>query len=216
MPAGGGVPVNDPAYRRGIAYAIAKLSLPNVSIYLDAGHSQWLGWPRNLPKSVAIYKQVLAAAGGIDKIRGFAVNVSNYNPIKDPLTTRTTPDEPSPDERAYVAELTTALEKAGITGKRFLIDTSRNGRPNIRTSDGNWCNIKGAGVGERPRAAPEPLVDAYVWIKPPGDSDGIADRSAARFDENCVSDDAAPGAPEAGQLFEPYLLDLVRNANPPL
>ncbi len=208
--------VADRIYRRGIAYAISKLSLPNVSIYLDAGHSQWLGWPRNLPKSVAIYKQVLAAAGGADRIRGFAVNVSNYNPIKDPLTSRTTPDEPSPDERAYVAELGAALEKAGITGKRFLIDTSRNGRANIRSYAGNWCNIKGAGLGERPRATPEPLVDAYVWIKPPGDSDGTADKSAARFDPNCVSDDATPGAPEAGRLFESYLLDLVRNAAPPL
>jgi cellulose 1,4-beta-cellobiosidase len=208
--------VADRVYRRGIAYAISKLSLPNVHIYLDAGHSQWLGWPRNLPKSVAIYKQVLAAAGGADRIRGFAINVSNYNPIKDPVTVRTTPDEPSPDERAYVAELSAALEKAGISGKRFLIDTSRNGRANLRTAAGNWCNIKGAGLGERPRAAPEALVDAYVWVKPPGDSDGTSDRTAARFDENCASDDAAPNAPEAGKLFEPYLLDLVKNANPPL
>jgi cellulose 1,4-beta-cellobiosidase len=206
----------DPVYRRGMAYAIATLSLPNVSIYVDAGHSQWLGWPRNLPKSVTLYKQILEAAGGIDKIRGFAVNVSNYNPIKDPLTHRTTPDEPSPDERAYVSELNAALTKAGITGKGFLIDTSRNGRPNIRTGAGNWCNIKGAGLGERPRVAPEPLVDAYVWIKTPGESDGTADEKAARFDENCVSDDATPGAPEAGALFETYLIDLVKNANPPL
>jgi cellulose 1,4-beta-cellobiosidase len=203
-------------YRRGIAYAIAKLSLPNVYVYLDAGHSQWLGWPRNLRKSVGIFKQVLAAGGGADRVRGFAVNVSNYNPAHDPTTKRTSPDEPSPDESAYVRELSAALTKEGISGKGFLIDTSRNGRPNLRTDPGNWCNIKGAGLGERPRVAPELLVDAYVWIKPPGDSDGTSSRTAARFDANCVSDDAAPDAPEAGALFESYLLDLVRNANPPL
>ena len=50
----------------------------------------------------------------------------------------------------------------------------------------------------------------------PGESDGTADTKAARFDENCVSDDAAAGAPEAGLLFEPYLIDLVKNAKPPL
>jgi len=50
----------------------------------------------------------------------------------------------------------------------------------------------------------------------PGESDGTADTKAARFDPNCASDDATPGAPEAGKLFEPYLVDLVKNANPPL
>ena len=46
-------------YRRATAYAIAKLSLPNVFIYLDAAHAGWLGWPRNLPKIVKIYQEVL-------------------------------------------------------------------------------------------------------------------------------------------------------------
>ena len=53
-------------------------------------------------------------------------------------------------------------------------------------------------------------------MKTPGESDGTADRKAARFDENCVSDDAMPGAPEAGELFAPYLIDLAKNATPPL
>jgi len=196
--------------------AAASVAQPGTSVYLDAGHSQWLGWPRNLKKSVGIFKQVLASAGGAERVRGFAVNVSNYNPVHDPTTKRTSPDEPSPDESAYVREFGAALTKAGVSGKAFLIDTSRNGRPNIRTDPGSWCNVKGAGLGERPRIAPELSVDAYVWIKPPGDSDGTSNRKAARFDENCVGDDAAPNAPEAGALFESYLLDLVKNANPPL
>jgi cellulose 1,4-beta-cellobiosidase len=77
----------------------------------------------------------------------------------------------------------------------MLIDTSRNGwggpnRPtkaststNIdtyvnesridrRIHAGNWCNQVGAGLGERPKAAPAEGIDAYVWIKPPGESDG--------------------------------------------
>jgi cellulose 1,4-beta-cellobiosidase len=206
----------DPIYRRAISYAVAKLSLPNVFIYLDAAHAGWLGWPKNLPKAVAIFREVLAAAGGADRIRGFAVNVSNYDLIKDDTVTRNTPDEPSPDESSFVADLAKALAANGITKKGFLIDTGRNGRGGIRTAPGNWCNIKGAGLGERPRVAPAPLVDAYFWIKVPGESDGTANQTAPRFDPNCASDDATPGAPEAGMLFESYLVDLVKNAAPPL
>jgi cellulose 1,4-beta-cellobiosidase len=206
----------EPVYRRATAYAIAQLSLPNVSIYLDAAHAGWLGWPKNLVKIVQIYKDVLTTAGGADRVRGFALNVANYDVVTDAANKRTSPDDPSADELSYARDLSEALAGVGITGKGFLIDTGRNGRNGIRTAPGNWCNIKGAGLGERPRVAPAPLIDAYVWIKVPGESDGTADTKAARFDPNCASDDATPGAPEAGKLFEPYLVDLVKNANPPL
>jgi len=203
-------------YRRGIAYAISKLSMPNVFIYLDAAHAGWLGWPKNLPKAVAVFKDVLAQAGGADRIRGFAVNVSNYDPPREPKAKKSGPDDPSQDEVGYVNDLAAGLAKVGITGKGYIIDTSRNGRSQIRSTPGNWCNVKGAGLGERPTVAPAPNIDAYFWVKTPGESDGTSDRKAARFDENCVSDDAMPGAPEAGELFAPYLIELAKNANPPL
>jgi cellulose 1,4-beta-cellobiosidase len=203
-------------YKRAIAYAIAKLSLPNAFLYVDAAHAGWLGWPRNLVKSLALYKEVLAMAGGPERIRGFATDVSNYDPSKDPTAPKRDPAAAPNDELGYVADLAKGLPTVGITGKGFVIDTGRDGVPNVRTSPGNWCNIKGAGLGERPQAAPAPNVDAYLWIKVPGESDGTADAKAARFDENCASEDASPGAPEAGLLFEPYLLDLVKNANPAL
>jgi cellulose 1,4-beta-cellobiosidase len=203
-------------YKRSMAYAIAKLSLPNAFLYVDAAHAGWLGWPRNLVKSLALFKEVLAMAGGPDRIRGFAVDVSNYDPAQDPTAPKRDPAAAPNDELGYVEDLAKALPTVGITGKAFVIDTSRDGVPNVRTEPGNWCNIKGAGLGERPQAAPAPNVDAYLWIKVPGESDGTADAKAARFDANCVSDDATPGAPEAGLLFEPYLLDLVKNAKPPL
>jgi cellulose 1,4-beta-cellobiosidase len=206
----------EPIYRRSVAYAVAKLSLPNVYIYLDAAHAGWLGWPKNLPKAVKVFQEVLTAAGGPDRIRGFALNVSNYDVLVDSANPRGSADDPSPDEMAYVADLAKALNKAGIKDKGFIIDTGRNGKGGIRTAPGNWCNVKGAGLGERPRVSPAPLLDAYFWIKPPGESDGTADQTAARFDPNCGSDDASPGAPEAGKLFEPYMVELVKNANPPL
>lgn len=203
-------------YKRGIAYAIGKLSLPNVFIYLEGAHAGWLGWPKNLARSVPLYKQVLDMAGGSDRIRGFALNVSNYDPV---LRTDVGPRDPASapaDELGYVADLARGLAEVGISGKGFVIDTGRNGRADIRSNPASWCNVKGAGLGERPRAAPAPLVDAYLYIKVPGESDGTSDPKAARFDETCGSDDAASGAPQAGLLFDAYLIDLARNAEPPL
>lgn len=203
-------------YRNSIAYAIAQLSLPNVWLYLDAAHSGWLGWDGNRVKIANIFKEVLTAAGGVDRIRGFATNVSNFTSLDGEANRKLEASNPAPNELTYVQKLAENLEAVGITGKRFLIDTSRNGRDGIRTKWGNWCNVKGAGLGERPRVNPVPLLDAYIWAKPPGESDGTSDPSAKRFDENCRSADAAPDAPEAGEWFQSYFIELVKNANPPL
>ena len=73
----------------------------------------------------------------------------------------------------------------------FVVDTSRNGKgPNSMSAyagapynqpanvvsalaGGNWCNPPGAGLGTRPTTnTGVPLVDAYLWVKTPGQSDG--------------------------------------------
>lgn len=203
-------------YKHSVAYAIAKLSLPHVHVYLDAAHAGWLGWNGNRAAMAGIYQEVLTLAGGADRIRGFVTNVSNYNPIAGDDGQKLEPSNPCPNELVYVQKLAESLAEVGITDKGFIIDTSRNGRGGVRSTWGNWCNIRGAGLGERPRVAPAPLVDAYFWVKPPGDSDGTSDPRAARFDANCTSSDAAPGAPEAGAWFTSHFVELVQNANPPL
>jgi cellulose 1,4-beta-cellobiosidase len=203
-------------YKNSIAYAIAKLSLPNVHIYLDGAHAGWLGWEGNRENMADVVKEVLVMAGGTNRIRGLATNVSNYNALAGDYGTKLEPSTPTPNELVYIQKMSETLAKKGITNKKFLIDTSRNGRGDMRTKWGNWCNIRGAGLGERPRVSPLPLLDAYVWVKPPGESDGTADPAAARFDENCASADATPGAPEAGQWFESYLLGLIERAEPAL
>ncbi len=208
--------VSQQIYKASVAYAIAQLSLPNVALYVDAAHGGWLGWEGNRRRMVQIFKQVLDMAGGPERVRGFATNVSNYNPLRGNANNQLESTNPTPNALSYVAALAETLEQHGIRNKGFLIDTSRNGRDGIRTRWGNWCNIAGAGLGERPQVAPTSRVDAYFWIKPPGDSDGTADPAASRFDESCGSADAAPGAPEAGKWFSAYFLQLVRNANPPL
>ena len=97
-----------------------------------------------------------------------------------------------------------------------MIDTSRNGRAGVRSQSSHWCNIEVAGLGERPRAAPAPNVDAYFWIKVPGESDGTSDAKAPGYDATCVSSDSARDAPAAGVFFPAYLLKLVEHANPPV
>ncbi len=206
------------AYRHSVAYAVKTLSMPGVSLYLDAAHAGWLGWSKNREKIAKIFSDVLTEAGGADKIRGFATNVSNYDTLTPGDLAKLEPSDPCTDELTYVKILDASLTEAGITGKGFLIDTSRNGRSGIRTKSGSWCNVKGAGLGERPQAAPAPLIDAYYWVKPPGDADGGGDPSKPGFDENCgpKSPDATPGAPHAGAWFGSYFRDLAKNANPPL
>jgi cellulose 1,4-beta-cellobiosidase len=206
---------SETAYRSSIAYAIAKLAMPHVSIYLDAAHAGWLGWNGNRTKIAQIFKQVLTEAGGADRIRGFATNVSNYNTLADAEGKKLGPANPCPDERTYVSKLSEELRRVGITNKQFIIDTSRNGRA-VRKTWGSWCNVKGAGLGTRPIAAPAPQIDAYFWIKPPGESDGVADPTQPRFDPGCQSVDATANAPQAGQWFEEHFLGLVRNAEPPI
>jgi cellulose 1,4-beta-cellobiosidase len=207
---------SDEVYRRSIAFALSELAMPHVHAYLDAAHAGWLGWEGNRAKIARIYKDVLAAAGGTDRIRGFATNVSNYNVLEGDDGKRLEPSDPCPDELTYIRKLTASLAAVGIEEKGFIVDTSRNGRPGIRSRWGNWCNVRGAGLGPRPRAAPAPLVDAFFWVKPPGESDGTSDVGAARFDPTCASADSAKGAPEAGRWFPQYFTELVRNANPPL
>jgi cellulose 1,4-beta-cellobiosidase len=204
------------AYMKSVAYAVSKLSLPNVSIYLDAAHAGWLGWDGNRSRIVTIFKQVLLMAGGVGKIRGFATNVSNFNTLTGRDGKKLEPSDPCPDEITYVHKLGDTLNRHGIKHKRFIIDTSRNGKGGLRRRWGSWCNVKGAGLGERPGVSQESGVDAYFWVKPPGESDGVSDPTQPRFDANCVSGDSAKGAPQAGEWFDAYFQDLVKNAQPPL
>jgi cellulose 1,4-beta-cellobiosidase len=207
---------SEAAYRAGVAYAIQKLSAPNVSLYLDAAHAGWLGWPDNTAKIVTIFSEVLTAAGGADKIRGFATNTANYTVLHEVPELFDYQSNPCHDELTYVQKLGAALEGAGITGKRFVIDTSRNGVGGERQQWGSWCNVHGAGLGERPVADPVAGLDAYLWIKPPGESDGGSDATAPRYDSSCSNQDAILGAPPAGTWFNTEFLSLVQHASPPL
>ncbi|WP_437997880.1 glycoside hydrolase family 6 protein [Sorangium sp. So ce185] len=211
-------PETEKAYREEVAYALQKLNMPHVYQYIDAAHSGWLGWPDNQKKGAKIFADVIKAAGNPAGVRGFATNVANYTQLKYTSESYDQQSNPCFGEYDYVNAMGTALAAEGLGDKHFIIDTSRNGVGNIRADWGYWCNNMGAGMGERPRANPggATRLDAFYWVKPPGDSDGTADKNAERYDLFCGYEDADQRAPEAGFWFHEYFVECVKNANPPL
>ncbi|MFC8733778.1 glycoside hydrolase family 6 protein [Luteimicrobium sp. NPDC057192] len=108
----------------------------------------------------------------------------------------------------------------------FVIDTSRNGVGPWTPPAGNgwpdaqvWCNPPDRGAGARPTLDPGvPLVDAYLWIKVPGESDGQCDRGTGDTDAAGRSTDPARGGnadPAAGAWFAQQARELVALASPP-
>ena len=102
----------------------------------------------------------------------------------------------------------------------FVVDTSRNGQggwsppPGTYPDTQNWCNAPGRGVGVRPTATTGvPLIDAYLYVKTIGLSDGPCTRGTAG-----PGDPAYGGAvdPPAGTWWPAQALTLARNANPAL
>jgi len=160
------------------------------------------------------------------------------------------------DEADYDAALYSAFVSAGFPSTiGFLIDTSRNGwgganRPagpsasmvldtfvrdtalDKRTARGQWCNQRNAGLGVPPTASPPGYfaqLQAFVWIKPPGESDGTYKSSTAyvsgNADENCnpthnnalannTLTGSLPNSPSAGTFFPVQFAQLVQNAFP--
>lgn len=103
---------------------------------------------------------------------GFALNVSNFY---------------TAEENENYGEEISLL----IGDKHFIIDTSRSGNG----WNGEWCNPSGRKIGPAPTTnTGNNLIDAYLWVKPPGESDG-----------NCN------GGPSAGTWWPEYALSLVRN-----
>jgi len=175
-----------------------------------------------LAPSAKLFAQVLEGAKKINpaaKVRGLATNVSNYNQYVSVVRENFTEWSNSWDESHYVQSLVPHLEEVGYPA-HFIIDQGRAGEPAIRTSWSQWCNIRNAGFGIQPTTDQKILnntnVDAIVWVKPGGESDGTSDEAAARFDVNCRSEVAHVPAPEAGDWFDDFVVNLVKNAHPPL
>ena len=205
---------SETVYKEGIAYAIKALQMPNIALYLDMAHGAWLGFEPNRAPTAKLYAEVVKLSGG--KIRGFATNVANFNPVKATIEDPVYKEVPVKDEASYVQAMAKEMAAVGLPAN-FVIDTGRSGAQKIRTVTGNWCNIKGAGFGPRPTADTGiPNVDALVWVKPGGESDGDSVAGGAPAVSTCTSADSVMPAPRAGEWFASYFADLIKNANPPI
>jgi endoglucanase len=138
-----------------------------LKVYLDAGNAAWISADK---MSQALY------AAGLEHADGFSLNVSNFEATDATI--------------AYGKELSQQT-----AGKHFVIDTSRNGKGALPDKNDKlrWCNPPGRALGASPTTKTgNPLVDAYLWVKQPGTSDG-----------SCRD-----GAPDAGQWWADYALQL--------
>ncbi|KAI1767896.1 carbohydrate-binding module family 1 [Hypoxylon sp. FL1150] len=204
------------AYLECTSYALKTLNLPNVAMYLDAGHAGWLGWPANLSPAAKLFAQVYTDAGSPAALRGLATNVANYNAWQVSSCPSYTQGNANCDESSYVTALAPLLSAAGWDA-HFITDTGRSGKqPTGQKQWGDWCNAVGTGFGTRPTAETgSDVLDAFVWVKPGGECDGTSNTTATRYDYHCGLSDALQPAPEAGSWFEAYFEQLYNNANPP-
>jgi endoglucanase len=155
-------------------HAVQRLEgLPRTSVYIDAGHSDW----RQVEEIAGLLRRA-----GVAAAHGFALNVSNF--------------QTSADTVAYGRQISRL-----VGGKHFVVDTSRNGRGPLperlwKKPEDAWCNSPGRALGDRPTTrTADALVDAYLWIKIPGESDG-----------------ACNGGPPPGVWWPQYALGLARRA----
>jgi endoglucanase len=139
-----------------------------------------------------------------------------------------------------------------VATTHFVIDTSRNGKgPNnmqtyaaapynqpaavvSKLASGNWCNPPASGAGVRPTAKTGvALLDAYLWVKIPGQSDGQCDAAGGvrAWDYTAYTQPSWPTDAASQQLFDPLwglndpaagawfpqqALQLAQEAQPPL
>lgn len=133
-----------------LSYAARALQrgAPRARIYYDAGNSGWLP-----PSTMAerLWRASIERYGD-----GIAVNVSNFNTTAD--------------EVRYGLSVIRALRlpRLGV-----VIDTSRNGAGATRNH--SFCDPPGRKLGRPPTAATGiPGIDAFLWVKQPGQADGCA------------------------------------------
>jgi endoglucanase len=170
----------DPAQRYELLFqAVAILDRqPRTRIYLDAGNPRWIG-------DVAALATALRRSN-VHSADGFSLNVANFVPTEEVAT--------------FGLALSQELERgapAGAPPAHFVIDTSRNGAGPLPADEDDperWCNPPGRRLGQPPTTSPGlPRVDALLWIKQPGDSDGTC-----------------RGGPPAGSWWPEMAADLVR------
>lgn len=122
---------------------------PNTLVYLDAGHSGWMG---------AEQMAGILNRAGVAQTDGFFLNVSNF--------------------RTTSGEVAFGTQVSGLTGgKHFVVDTSRNGNGPLGNEWCNPAG-RAIGEKPTTNTG-NALVDAYFWAKTPGESDGSCNGAPA-------------------------------------
>ena len=203
------------------------------------------GFITDTANTTPLQEQFITGSSTVNGQQAISSNFYQYNP--------------DVDEQSYTADMYGKLVSAGFPSSiGMIIDTSRNGwggsarptaaststdlntwvnatRDDRRPHRGAWCNPSGAGLGQFPQANPSGYPNshliAYIWAKPPGESDGsstaIANNQGKGFDRMCdptyappgagwngALTGALPGAPLSGGWFSAQFIQLVQNANP--
>ncbi|WP_018330431.1 glycoside hydrolase family 6 protein [Actinomycetospora chiangmaiensis] len=150
--------------------AVRTLSQAGGEVYIDAGNPGFVTDTGKLADGLR--------KSGVSQAAGFALNVSNF--------------QTTDAVEAYGKKVSDA-----VGGKKFVIDTSRNGNGAYTSSeDKNWCNPPGRALGTPPtRNTGDSRVAAFLWVKEPGDSDG-----------------ECRGGPKAGAWMPEYALGLAKSA----
>jgi endoglucanase len=150
-----------------IAAAVDTLTAAGARVYIDAGDSAWISATEMAARLIA---------GGVHNAAGFALNVAHT--------------ESTPDTIGYADELRAILGET----VHYVADTGRNGiGPD---EEHTWCNPLGRAVGTNPTLITGVVgLDAMLWIKPPGESDGDCN-----------------GGPSAGAWWPEYARDMVERA----
>jgi endoglucanase len=177
-----------------LADAITQLKAHSgTEVYLDAGNAGWIA-------NTGLLAEVLYQAG-VTEADGFALNVSNF---------QTTAASKAYGDRIsallggthYVIDTSRngagpwngpRTADGGVSGSSGSSGGSGSGGsgPSSGTSDDeSWCNPPDRALGAPPTIdTGDPLVDAYLWVKRPGESDG-----------------SCRGAPPAGSWWSAYAL----------
>jgi endoglucanase len=221
--------------------AVAILAaLPNARVYLDGTGSSWLA--PGEAASRLIKADVARATGFFLNVSNFESDtrvvpyarwVSDCIALvtRGGLDARACPSQYGPADfkdhttwGATDAAFDRLFEKAGLkrdpaSQKHAVIDTSRNGRgswhpPVGKYSDAEvWCNPPDRGLGRRPTLeSGNPYVDAFLWIKIPGESDGECHRGLG----GPADPERGVTAPPAGSWFAQQARELIEFANPPI
>ena len=215
----------------------AFAALPNTAVYLDGTHSAWLGVGDVTDRLI---KAGVERADGFflnvsnyettERQEKFGTWISEcihldlnswwqrewcgsqYYPANPADFSTWTLTDAAYDQ----AFADTGLTRDASLQAHFVVDTSRNGvgpwTPDQVYPDPQvWCNPLDRGLGLRPTTdTGSELIDAYLWVKVPGESDGECFRGTGG-PEDPARDMIDP---PAGQWFVEMADELIENAVP--